>query len=411
MPPTPEYPGVYVGEVPSGIRTLEGAKTSVCVFVGRTTRGPLATEGPTEVFSFAEFEREYGGWHAGLSLPHAVHSFFQNGGGHAVILRLHAQPAPPHAAAETSDGGPSLADADYLGNAEAGTGLHAVRRIPLFNLLCIPPDAPEGDTSPTVYRAALERCVEHHAMLLVDAPAAWNSVQAIARDNGAAVDALGLDGEAARNAALYFPRLLQREPGAASPVVRVPSGAVAGLIARTDATRGVWKAPAGIEADLREVVGLTVALSDAENGEINPLGVNALRVFPVDRKFVWGARTMRGTDAMGDEYKYVPVRRTALHIEQSVSRGVAWAVFEPNGEPLWAQLRLNVGAFMHALFRQGAFRGTSPRDAYFVKCDAETTTQDDLDLGLCNLVIGFAPLKPAEFVVLRISQKTLSPTR
>jgi hypothetical protein len=134
------------------------------------------------------------------------------------------------------------------------------------------------------------------------------------------------------------------------------------------------------------------------------LGVNCLRSFPAVGRVVWGARTLRGADILASEWKYVPVRRTALYIEESLVRGTQWAVFEPNGEPLWAQLRLNVGAFMNHLFRQGAFQGRTPREAYFVKCDRETTTQADIDLGIVHIVVGFAPLKPAEFVVIKIQQ-------
>jgi phage tail sheath protein FI len=138
---------------------------------------------------------------------------------------------------------------------------------------------------------------------------------------------------------------------------------------------------------------------------LNPLGVNCLRFFPpVIGRVVWGARTVRGADQLADEYKYVPVRRLALYIEESLYRGTQWVVFEPNDEPLWAQIRLNVGAFMQNLFRQGAFQGTTPRDAYFVKCDKETTTQNDINLGIVNIVVGFAPLKPAEFVIIKIQQ-------
>ena len=149
---------------------------------------------------------------------------------------------------------------------------------------------------------------------------------------------------------------------------------------------------------------LQVNLNDPENGMLNPLGINCLRVFPVNGRVVWGARTLRGADQLADEYKYIPVRRLALFIEESLYRGTQWVVFEPNDEPLWAQIRLNVGAFMHNLFRQGAFQGKTPRDAYFVKCDKETTTQNDINLGIVNIVVGFAPLKPAEFVIIKIQQ-------
>jgi phage tail sheath protein FI len=185
-----------------------------------------------------------------------------------------------------------------------------------------------------------------------------------------------------------------------------PCGVVAGVFARTDATRGVWKAPAGIDAVLNGVQGQVYKLTDAENGVLNQLGLNCFRIFPIYGPIAWGARTIAGADAQASEWKYVPVRRTALFIEESLFRGLKWAVFEPNDEPLWAQIRLNVGAFMHNLFRQGAFQGKTPREAYFVKCDKETTTQNDINLGIVNIVVGFAPLKPAEFVIITLQQMT-----
>jgi hypothetical protein len=162
--------------------------------------------------------------------------------------------------------------------------------------------------------------------------------------------------------------------------------------------------PAGTMATVWGATGLSYTLTDGENGTLNPRGLNCLRTFPIFGTISWGARTGNGADAMADEYKYVPIRRLALFLEESLYRGSQWAVFEPNDEPLWAQLRLNIGAFMHTLFAQGAFQGQTPRDAYFVKCDKETTTQNDVDLGRVNIVVGFAPLKPAEFVIIQIQQ-------
>jgi phage tail sheath protein FI len=149
---------------------------------------------------------------------------------------------------------------------------------------------------------------------------------------------------------------------------------------------------------------LAVNLTDAEQGQLNPLGVNCLRSFPVSGNVMWGARTYRGSDQLASEWKYIPVRRLALFIEETLYRSLQWVVFEPNDEPLWAQIRLNVGAFMQNLFRQGAFQGRSPREAYLVKCDRETTTQTDINMGVVNIVVGFAPLKPAEFVIIKIQQ-------
>ena len=143
---------------------------------------------------------------------------------------------------------------------------------------------------------------------------------------------------------------------------------------------------------------------DEENGVLNPLAINCSRTFPVYGSVCWGARTLNGADQMADDYKYVPVRRLALYMEESLYRGTQWVVFEPNDEPLWAQIRLNVGAFMHDLFRKGAFQGKTPNDAYFVKCDKDTTTQNDINQGVVNIIVGFAPLKPAEFVIIQIQQ-------
>jgi phage tail sheath protein FI len=289
------------------------------------------------------------------------------------------------------------------GDQAAKTGVFALDRADLFNLLCIPPDQPDGDTDATVYQTAMGYCVARRAMLVVDAPASWTSANLAVADPGGLRN--DLTGQGARNAAIYFPRVVQADPlHPGQPDTFAACGVVAGIMARTDATRGVWKAPAGTDASLNGVQGLSVSLTNDENGLLNPLGVNCLRTFPVFGSIVWGARTMRGADQLADEYKYVPVRRLALFIEESLYRGTQWVVFEPNDEPLWSSIRLNVGAFMHNLFRQGAFEGQTPHDAYFVKCDKETTTQNDIDLGIVNIRVGFAPLKPAEFVVIQIQQ-------
>jgi phage tail sheath protein FI len=240
-------------------------------------------------------------------------------------------------------------------------------------------------------------------MLLVDPPSDWkDKATAKAKFTDASQDFVGTR---SKNAAIFFPRLRQPNPLRDNQAEDfAPCGAVAGVIARTDANRGVWKAPAGLDANLNGAPQLSVLLTDAENGELNQLGINCLRAFALGGRVIWGARTLRGADQLADEYKYIPVRRTALYIEESLYRGLQWVVFEPNDEPLWAQIRLNVGAFMQNMFRQGAFQGTTPRDAYFVKCDKETTTQSDINLGIVNIIVGFAPLKPAEFVIVRIQQ-------
>lgn len=311
------------------------------------------------------------------------------------------------AAKAVSDGLP-LAVSDFLpANGEAEKkGLYALEQTDLFNLLCIPPYRAATDTidiDAGLVSSAASYCEKRRAMLLLDAPKPWINKE-LARDgfNDPNNDAVGTR---SRNAALFFPRLRQPNPLREGQVETFAAcGAVAGVFARTDANRGVWKAPAGFDATLVGVPQLSVPLTDPENGELNPLGINCLRALPATGRVIWGARTLRGADQLADEYKYIPVRRTALFIEESLFRGLKWAVFEPNDEPLWAQIRLNVGSFMHNLFRQGAFQGSSPRDAYFVRCDKDTTTQNDINLGIVNVVVGFAPLKPAEFVVLKLQQ-------
>ncbi|WP_242691297.1 phage tail sheath family protein [Lysobacter enzymogenes] len=306
--------------------------------------------------------------------------------------------------ASASDGGDLNAQSFLPDNGLAlKLGLYALEQADLFNLLCIPPyktdDGAAYDAEPIVLAAATAYCERRRAFHLIDPPSSWKD-----KDTAKAKFDEFADPKS-RNAALFFPRL--RQPNLLrnnAPENFAPGGAVAGVFARTDTNRGVWKAPAGLDAGLVGVPQLSVPLTDAENGELNPLGINCLRAMPVSGRVVWGSRTLRGADQLADEYKYIPVRRTALFIEESLFRGLKWVVFEPNDEPLWAQIRLNVGAFMHNLFRQGAFQGSSPRDAYFVRCDKDTTTQNDINLGVVNVVVGFAPLKPAEFVVLRLQQ-------
>ncbi len=301
------------------------------------------------------------------------------------------------------DGDPPAA-ADILGNRLLKTGMYALEDVDLFNILCIPRMGDLDGTNmvstnlQTVVAEAEAYCLERRAFLIVDIPPHVNEMQD-------ALDWLDQNPIRHRNAAVYFPRpripdILnnnrQRSVGA--------SGTIAGLYARIDGTRGVWKAPAGTEAVLNGVPQLDALLTDAENGALNPMGINCLRTFDVYGNVCWGARTLDGADVQASEWKYIPIRRLALYIEESLYRGTKWVVFEPNDEPLWAQIRLNVGAFMHNLFRKGAFQGSTSREAYFVKCDAETTTQADRNLGIVNILVGFAPLKPAEFVIIQIQQ-------
>jgi phage tail sheath protein FI len=304
------------------------------------------------------------------------------------------------ATADKATDGQALGVSSFLPNQGQTNkeGIYALLKADLFNILCLPPFDIEGDMDATVIAAAAKLCEDERAMLIVDPPVGWTTPALV-------IAGIGAVGTTSKNAAIYFPRLTE------SNLLRdnqledfVPCGAVAGIYARTDTTRGVWKAPAGLDATLVGVPKLSVQLNDAENGQLNPLGINCLRAMAAAGRIVWGARTLQGDDRLASEWKYVPVRRTALYIEESLFRGTQWVVFEPNDEPLWAQIRLNVGSFMHDLFRQGAFQGSTPKDAYFVKCDKETTTQSDINHGIVNIVVGFAPLKPAEFVIIKLQQ-------
>ena len=513
MPSALTYPGVYIEEVPSGVRTITGVATSITAFIGRTQRGPVNTA--VRVQSFAEFVRLFGGLWQPSTLGYAANQFFQHGGSDALIVRVfngdiaastatvtlptsastlvleaaspglwgsalratadhltrdatdallfnllieeldrpggstviaseqfrnvsvdplstrfvdtvlneqsalvNVRTAAPTTESPTdgtvaavgtaNDDGSPIADAQITGDRNARTGLYALESADLFNLLCIPPLTRTADLMPATWATAAAYCQERRAMLIVDAPAAWTANASTAISTAeAGVNALRgtIGNDDAINAMVYFPRLRMSDPLSENRLADfAPGGAVAGIIARTDVQRGVWKAPAGLAASFSGVQGFTYTMTDQQNGVLNPVGLNCLRSFPVAGHLVWGSRTLAGADLLASEWKYVPVRRLALFLEESLYRGTQWVVFEPNDEPLWAQIRLNIGAFMQGLFRQGAFQGSSPRDAYFVKCDHETTTQNDIDRGIVNILVGFAPLKPAEFVVLTIQQ-------
>ncbi|WP_275561678.1 phage tail sheath C-terminal domain-containing protein [Streptomyces sp. 5-6(2022)] len=315
-------------------------------------------------------------------------------------LGLEASVNPPVFPLSGGEDGAPPGPRDLVGSEADKTGLQALRDIEDVNLLSLPELAgyeSVGDMV-TVLSAADRLCRERRIFLLVDAPSAWGSVDA-ARAGIGAFEPVRSD-----HAALYFPQLRLTDPLTGRLRAFPPSGAIAGVMARTDGERGVWKAPAGTEARLAGVYSLAVQLTDRENGLLNPLGINCLRTFPVVGPLVWGARTLRGADAQSSEWKYVPVRRLALHIEESLRRGLQWVVFEPNTEQLWQQIRLNASGYLHTLFEKGAFKGGTPRQAYFVKCDKDTTTDEDIANGIVNVVVGIAPVKPAEFVIVKIQQ-------
>lgn len=518
MPVAPTYPGVYVQEVPSGVRTIVGVATSITAFIGRTWKGP--DDEPVTITSPADYERIFGGLWRSSSMSFAVRQFYQNGGNIAIIVRVTTRgladaaapaivdlgagtaleasskgtwgrnlevtvdhdtknagdfnlkifdnpktvkdddnrggsgkretflnvsvdsnsprfvttileqqsdlvrtssigtiplvnptdgdgnPIPTETVPLTGDDGEVLVAEDIEGSPTDKTGIYALEKTDIFNLLCIPPltlgKAETDDTQMSTWTTAAEYCEKRRAFLIVDAPVLWSISTG---GNAATTNITNYSAIVRKNAAIYFPRLKLSDPLQEGRLEEfAPCGVVAGLMSRTDSERGIWKAPAGIEANLRGVQGVSIHMTDKENGLLNPLGINCIRNFPGIGTICWGARTLEGNDILASQWKYVPVRRLALYMEESLYRGLKWVVFEPNDEPLWSQIRLNVGAFMHNLFRQGAFQGIKPKDAYFVKCDSETTTQNDINLGIVNIWVGFAPLKPAEFVILYLQQ-------
>ncbi len=518
MPTQVSYPGIYIEEIPSGVRTITGVATSITTFVGWAPKGP--TDRAVRILNFQEYEKHFGPIHPNSYLGYSVKQYFENGGSDAYVLRLLPENPKPPAGGGAADapteveattklgtapnelnlkatspgpwaheyavqiqqtgnslrllvlqieldanGAPvvvdgkkkvlgivesfsrlslnandprfirevindtengsmivrvvdgavpttltadvsepftgglasSLSEPDAINLGKWTTALTTVTaedkqldQIDLFNLLCVP-----GLTNATALGVLSSFCERRRAFLIADSerdandPSTYDPPSVSTKKNGA----------------VYYPWLNAPDPLSEGRLSDFPPcGFMAGLFARTDATRGVWKAPAGTDATLVGVHSPTIVLTDKQNGILNPKGVNCIRNFPVYGNISWGARTLDGNDEIGSEWKYIPVRRTALFIEETLFRATKWAVFEPNDEPLWAQLRLNIGSFMNDLFRQGAFQGRSTREAYFVKCDKETTTQSDINRGIVNVVVGFAPLKPAEFVVIKLTQ-------
>jgi uncharacterized protein len=511
VPLNPTYPGVYIEEAESPVKTIVGVSTSVTAFVGRALQGPL--NDPIAITSFGEFDGIFGGLWKKSTMSYAIRQYFLNGGSEAIIVRvfngdvttsttryikdgtaikfmalnpgewakdlkliidsttvtsedddptslfhikivdnknnnekenflnvshktdhpryvvtvleqesdlvkvdkdtLDALTAKPpdgeYIPDENGNNGNDLGNTDLVPSDDnpPKKGIYALDGADIFNLLCIPPPDPNSTTQlplyADVYAKAAQYCKKKRAILIVDPPNNWNSrYDPIDDEKGIDTPSSGISRH--ENAAIYFPRVKAPDPLNENRLKSFPpSGAIAGIIARTDAQRGVWKAPAGTEAMMVGIVDLEVKLTDEENGKLNPKAVNCLRMFPAG-KVIWGARTMKGEDTRGNQWKYLPVRRTALYIEETLYRNTQWAVFEPNDEPLWAQLRLNIGSFMQDLFKKGAFQGSTPKEAYLVKCDKETTTQYDVDRGIVNIIVGFAPLKPAEFIFIKIQQ-------
>lgn len=389
MTPKPSAPGVYIQEVPTPTYIPVGEATSITAFVGRFRDGPVSEA--TTVRSYADASARFGGVDPDIPVTWAVRDFFANGGTEAVLVRL----------------GPDtgLQPADY---ADPATGYAAALRNVPFQLLCIPPDTPVMDevAMATIYQGAAELCSTNLAFLIAEPPPSWSALVAAGQTDQIPGPArtYGIVAPYAQFAAVYFPPFVSTDP--TDPAPRPVSGAIAGIYARTDTSVGVWHAPAGVDAGIEGAGNVSQVLEDADRAALNRVAINAIASFPDIGVVVWGARTLDGLDTLSSDYKYVPVRRLASYILASVRAGTRWAVFEPNTSTLWSALQLQIANFMNGLWRQGAFQGGSPADGYFVTCDASTTTIQDIEQGVANVVIGFAPVRPAEFIVLYVQVVT-----
>jgi phage tail sheath protein FI len=297
-------------------------------------------------------------------------------------------------------------DGDRPGSDDYIALFNKLKKVRDVNIILLPGQYMAADgTGNVAVNAAIAHCeATASRMVVVDPP------PGLELDQAAKVSALGLP--TSTYSALYYPWVKMANPfydrdtnpNAPKTLTVAPSAFAAGIWARVDGTRGVWKAPAGVEASVRGVAGLEYVVEDGDQDQLNPEGVNCLRALPSYGSVVWGTRTL--STKANPEWRYVPVRRTAIYIESSIYNGIQWAVFEPNDHRLWSSLRANIGAFMDGLFRAGAFQGQKASDAYFVRCGlGDTMTQDDIDRGQVIAIVGFAPLKPAEFVIVRIQQK------
>lgn len=289
---------------------------------------------------------------------------------------------------------------DYLGDELTRTGIYALEKVDIFNMLCIPPEPLTTDQTLTAINpTAAEFCEKHKALFIAEPLSAWKDNAEQGNWANIQPTDMMIAGEIGRYATTYFPKVKLADPEMQDRErVFSACGVITGVMATSDVQNGVWKAPAGQNAGMVGVTGLDVKINDSDNGFLNPLGINCLREFPVIGPVVWGDRTLRGADLLSDDYKYVSVRRLTNYIEISLKRGTQWAVFEDNDESLWSQLRLSIGAFMKELSTQGAFYN------YKINCDASTTTADDIAQGIVNVEILFAPVKPAEFVILKFQQ-------
>ncbi len=381
----PEYlsPGVYVEEIEIGAKPIEGVSTSTVGFIGMSEKGDEnLNDVPTLITNWGQFVEKYGRYTA--NQPHlapAVYGFFANGGSRCYVVQV------KHDAE----------DGDYVGTdggPGARTGLQAFNEIDEINIVCIP-----GVTSDTVQQAMITHCENMKDRFCILDPVEDADIDDIKTQKNSVVSQRGYG-------ALYYPWIkVSVEMTQANKTVLEqkdvpPSGYIAGIYARSDTERGVHKAPAN--EIIRGALKIKIAITKGEQDILNPLGINCIRAFPGRGIRIWGARTT-ASDAL---WKYINVRRLFLFLEESIEEGTQWVVFEPNDEKLWARVKQTVTQFLTRVWKDGALMGTTPEAAFFVKCDRTTMTQDDIDNGRLIVLIGVAPVKPAEFVIFRIAQWT-----
>jgi phage tail sheath protein FI len=388
--PTYLAPDVYVEEVSGGTRPIEAVGTSTAGFVGAAPNSRAHQNEAMAINNWAQFLKEFvpeGGKSTPLS--HAVFGFFQNGGSRCYVVNVGE--------------GNSIA-----GGGRKRTGLDILEQIDEVAIVAAP-----GSTTADAYDAVLTHCekLQDRVAILdtgekvpdLDALTEIATVQAKKtssdEDKSSPSKSGGLHPRPSNQGSCYFPWITVRDPLSPGDLVNVaPSGHIAGIWARTDATRGVHKAPAN--EIVRGALNVTYRLTRAEQGLLNQEGINCIRLFGREGIRVWGARTL----ADDPEWRYLNVRRLFNMIKESIARNTRWIVFEPNDPTLWKSIRRDAAAFLTILWRDGALMGQTPEEAFFVKCDEETNPPEVIDAGMVVTLIGIAPVKPAEFIVFRISQ-------
>jgi len=385
----PQTPGIYIEEVPSGARPIQAVGTRTAGFVGKAPNSALAVDtAAVAINNWAEFRKTYfpeqnpdDQW---TDLAHAVYGFFLNGGSRCYVANVGSGPLKSAAGAES--------------------GLDLLARIDEVAMVAAP-----GYTKPEDYTALISHCtILQDRVAILDGPEKLTKAKlTLLNGDGTSptVEGWTKPGKTqSGEATLYLPWITVSNPkrdkdGKQAPPLNVPpSGHIAGVWARSDALRGVHKAPAN------EVVNgaLDVAyqLSHSEQAPLNLQGVNCIRYFLNDGILVWGARTY----TKSPNWRYLNVRRLFNQIEESIAESTRWIVFEPNDATLWKAIRRDVSAFLMGFWRDGALLGNTPEQAFFVKCDEENNPLSSIDEGKVVIEIGIAPVKPAEFVMFKISQ-------